>query len=258
VVDLFLFIAKVREYQEGGLTLREAVKKTVQYCKKHDILKELQEDFMEKETENNTEKITPKKPPLMPILITVSALFLILLIGVVWIAARKPLILKQIIETNVSSVVKEILPASEYVCLVYNYQSISQRAYNPGSWLNARNILIVLDGTIKLGFNCEDITVQQNGTNLILVMPKIKMLAHEQYPERAKTYDLAGGGIFPRSIKPQEVLNLLGDSKLEQEKQVEENEELKKQARDSTEASFKPLLELSPLIKEKYNIVFKW
>jgi predicted transposase/invertase (TIGR01784 family) len=35
------FIAKVREYQEGGLPLREAVEKTVQYCKKHDILKEL-------------------------------------------------------------------------------------------------------------------------------------------------------------------------------------------------------------------------
>jgi len=35
------FIAKVREYQESGLTLRKAVEKTVQYCKKHDILKEL-------------------------------------------------------------------------------------------------------------------------------------------------------------------------------------------------------------------------
>jgi len=205
-----------------------------------------------------TETINLKKSPLIHILIIVSMLFLILLGGVIWIAARKPLILKQIIETNVSTVVKEILPASEYVCLVYNYQSISQRAYNPGSWLNARNILIVLDGTIKLGFNCEDITVQQNGTNVILVMPKIKILAHEQYPERARTYDLAGGGIFPRSIKPQEVLNLLGDSKHEQEKQVEENEDLKKQARDSTEASFKPLLELSPLIREKYSIVFKW
>jgi predicted transposase/invertase (TIGR01784 family) len=37
------FIAKVREYQESGLTLRKAVEKTVQYCKKHDILKELME-----------------------------------------------------------------------------------------------------------------------------------------------------------------------------------------------------------------------
>jgi hypothetical protein len=209
---------------------------------------------MEKETEN----VKINKTPLLQILIIVSILFLIMLIGVVWIAARKPLVFKQIIETNINTVVKEILPASEYVCLVYNYQSITQRAYNPGSWLNARNILIVLDGTIKLGFNCEDITVQQKGTSLILVMPKIKILAHEQYPERAKTYDLAGGGLFPRSIKPQEVLNLLGDSKHEQEKQVEENEELKKQARDSTEALFKPLLELSPFISEKYTIVFNW
>jgi len=208
--------------------------------------------------EKGDEKIIVKKSPLIPVLITISILFLILLVGVVWVAARKPLILKQIIETNVSTVVKEILPASEYVCLVYNYQSISQRAYNPGSWLNARNILIVLDGTIKLGFNCEDITVQQKGTSLILVMPKIKILAHEQYPEHAKTYDLAGGGIFPRSIKPQEVLDLLGDSKLEQEKQVEENEELKKQARDATETLFKHLLELSPLIRENHTIVFKW
>jgi len=208
--------------------------------------------------EKEIDPVKIKKSPLTTVLIIVSMLFLILLGAVIWVAARKPLILKQIIETNVSSVVKEILPASEYVCLVYNYQSITQRSYNPGSWLNARNILIVLDGTIKLGFNCEDIEVKQKENTLTLVMPKIKILAHEQYPERAKTYDLAGGGILPRSIKPQEVLNLLGDSKLEQEKQVEENEDLKKQARDSTEALFKPLLELNPLIREKYIIVFKW
>jgi hypothetical protein len=209
---------------------------------------------MKKEAEN----INIKKSPLIPVLIIVSTLFLILLGGVVWVAARKPLIIKQIIETNISTVVKEILPASEYVCLVYNYQSITQRSYNSGNLINAHNILIVLDGTIKLGFNCEDITVQQNETRLTLVMPQIKILAHEQYPERAKTYDLAGGGIFPRSIKPQEILDLLGDSKLEQEKQVEENEELKKQARDSAEALFKPLLELNPSIREKYSVVFNW
>jgi len=205
-----------------------------------------------------TEKNKTKKSPLMPLLIIISMLFLILLGGVVWIAARKPLILKQIIETNVSTVVKEILPASEYVCLVYNYQSITQRSYNPGNLINARNILIVLDGTIKLGFNCEDIIVRQNETSLTLVMPPIKILAHEQYPERSRTYDLAGGGIFPRSIRPQEVLDLLGDSKLEQEKLVEENEDLKRQARDSTEALFKPLLELNPSIRDKYSIVFSW
>jgi hypothetical protein len=181
-----------------------------------------------------------------------------LLGAVVWTAARKPLVLKQLIETNISTVVKEILPASEYVCLVYNYQSITQRAYNPGNWLNARNLLIVLDGTIKLGFNCRDIEVRESGTQLILYMPPIKILAHEQYPERAMSYELAGGGLFPRSIRPQEILDLLGDSKLDQERQVEENEELMQQARDSAEALFRPLLELNPSVRGRYSIVFVW
>jgi len=34
------FIAKVREYEKEGLELKEAVKKAVQYCRKHDIIKE--------------------------------------------------------------------------------------------------------------------------------------------------------------------------------------------------------------------------
>ena len=206
----------------------------------------------------NADNINKKNLNLIPLLIVVIVLFIVLLGTVVWIAARKPLIIKQLIETNINTVVKEILPVSEYVSLVYNYQSTTQRSYNPGNWLNARNLLIVLDGTIKLGFNCGDIKVQESGTHLIITMPPIQILAHEQYPERAKSYELAGGGILPRTIKPQEILDFLGDSKLEYERQVEENEELLKQARDSAEASFRPLLELNPLIRGRYSIVFRW
>jgi len=195
---------------------------------------------------------------LIPILIIVILLFLVLLGGVVWTAARKPLIVKQLIKTNINTVVKEVLPVSEYVCLVYNYQSTIQRSYNPGNFLNARNLLIVLDGSIKLGFNCADITVNENGTQVVLNMPAIKILAHEQYPERAKSYELAGGGIFPRAVSPQEILDLLGDTKLEHEAQAEENEELIKQARDSAEALFRPLLELNLSIKNRYSIAFRW
>jgi hypothetical protein len=194
----------------------------------------------------------------MPVLIIFVLLFLILLGGIIWTAARKPLIIKQLIETNISTIVKEILPVSEYVCLVYNYQTTAQRSYNPGNLINARNILIVLDGTIKLGFNCSEIEIRESGKQLIINMPPIVMLSHEQYPERAKTYDLAGGGILPRSIKPQEVLDLLGDTKLDQEKQLTENEEILKMARDSAETLFRPLLELSPSIRNQYTIIFRW
>ena len=193
-----------------------------------------------------------------PIYIIITVLFLALLGGLTWVAIKKPYIINQIIKTDVNTIVKEVLPVSEYVCLVYNYQSISERTYNPGSWISERNILIVLDGTIKLGFNCSEIELDKIGASLILKMPKINVLAHEQYPERAKSYNLAGGGLFPATIKPQEILDLLGDSKLEQQKKVEENEELLKQARDSTEELFRPLLELNPLIKNQYSIVFQW
>ena len=193
-----------------------------------------------------------------PVFIIITVLFIILLGGVTWVAVKRPFVFNQIIETNINTVIKEILPASEYVCLVYNYQSISQRTYNPGSWINERNILIVLDGTIKLGFNCSEIELNRIGTRLILKMPGINVLAHEQYPERAKSYDLAGGGLFPGTIRPQEILDLLGDSKLEQQRNVEENEELLKQARESTEELFRPLLELNPLIKNQYTVAFQW
>jgi predicted transposase/invertase (TIGR01784 family) len=38
-----VFISKVREFQKKGLSLKGAVEKTVPYCRKHDILKELME-----------------------------------------------------------------------------------------------------------------------------------------------------------------------------------------------------------------------
>ncbi|MCL2764830.1 MAG: DUF4230 domain-containing protein [Treponema sp.] len=199
-----------------------------------------------------------KKFSLLPVLIIIVCLFLVLIIAVTWIAARKPLVVKQLIETNISTVVKEILPVSEYVCLVYNYQSITQRAYNPGNWLNARNLLIVLDGSIKFGFNCGDIEVKEAGSWLTFHMPPIKILAHEQYPERARSYELAGGGILPRAVRPQEILDLLGDTKIDQEKAAEENEELIKQARESAEALFRPLIELNPSIRGRYLISFVW
>jgi len=199
-----------------------------------------------------------KKTILLPLLTILIVLFLILIGLIVWTTVRRPFVIRQTVETSVSSVVKEILPASEYVCLVYNYQSINQRTYNPGNWLNERNLLIVLDGTIKLGFNCAEIVVRENINQLILNMPPVKILAHEQYPEQARSYDLAGGGLFPRSIRPQEILDLLGDSKLEIEEEVKLNYELMKQARESAEMLFKPLLELNLSLRGNYSIVFVW
>ena len=188
--------------------------------------------------------------------IIVAVLFLALLAGIIWISIKKPFV--EVIETNISAVVKEILPVSEYVCLIYNYQSISQRTYNPQSWISERHLLIVLDGTIKLGFDCAKIEVEKSGTELILKMPPIKVISHEQYPERAKSYDLAGGGLFPAKITPQEILDLLGESKSVHQEQIESNMEVIMQARNSVELLFEPLLKMNPAIREQYSITFSW
>jgi predicted transposase/invertase (TIGR01784 family) len=39
------FIAKIREYENKGLTLEESVKKAVEHCCEHDILKEFMEEY---------------------------------------------------------------------------------------------------------------------------------------------------------------------------------------------------------------------
>ncbi len=40
LAEYSFFVDKVRSYQREGYTLEEAMKKTIQYCKKHDIMKE--------------------------------------------------------------------------------------------------------------------------------------------------------------------------------------------------------------------------
>jgi hypothetical protein len=204
--------------------------------------------------ENSRRSERGKRPVLIPIVILAVIVFLVLLVGVVWIAASRKV---ETIETNIHTLVKEILPVSEYVCLVYNYQSVNKRTYNDGSWLTEANMLIVIDGTIKLGFDCSEIQAEEKQSQLILKMPPIKIISHEQYPENATAYDLKGGW-FPRKITPQETLNLLGDSKKEHEEKVSEKEELYAQARSSAEELFRPLLELNPAVKEKYSVIFQW
>ncbi len=40
LAEYSFFVDKVRSYQQEGCDLEEAMKKTIQYCEKHDILKE--------------------------------------------------------------------------------------------------------------------------------------------------------------------------------------------------------------------------
>jgi hypothetical protein len=186
--------------------------------------------------------------------------FLMLIIGLAWYVGKKPaVIMKETVETNIHTVVKEILPSAEYASLVYNYQSVVSRKLNADSFLGlkASSVIFLIDGTIKLGFDCREIQAEEQGNQLILKMPTIKILSHEQYPEKAEIFD-EKKGVFAHQNSLKDYFDLLGDNKKEQADKVLANASLFNQARDSAEQLFKPLLAMNPAIKDKYTIIFQW
>jgi hypothetical protein len=173
------------------------------------------------------------------------------------------------IVVRTSSVVKERLPASEFVSLIYKYESVGHRPDMSGSWwLKAPDLLVVVEGTIKLGFNLSDIKVREDEEALILDMPPIKILSHEQHTEedRVQIYEVVGGdsrGVMsPLRRKPQDVIRSLGDVKLEKNKQLLKDEESMELARISARYYLERFLVSIPVVRERYNcetcIIFNW
>jgi len=176
----------------------------------------------------------------------------------VWRTGGKPFVLfRETVETDIHTIVKEILPVSEYACLTYRYQAVVSRVVNGKSLLGFNKVIFVLDGVIKLGFDCGEIRVSESRGTVTLSMPPVKILSHEQYPETAQVYD-ESRGLFAPPFSVKEQLELLGDNKQEQERKVRENGELFASARAAAEQLFKPLLEINPAVKGKYAIVFDW
>ena len=130
---------------------------------------------------------------------------------------------------NIVSTVKQVLPASEYVSLVYHYSDV----------ITGENAVYTIEGSIKLGFNGENIEIVHSDNIIVVQIPAIKIVSHEMIPDTFNLYD--------QTIQ-----------KAEQERKVNESRSLFTQARESTEQQFRALLECSQEIKGKYKIVFEW
>ncbi|GHV80331.1 hypothetical protein AGMMS49944_21220 [Spirochaetia bacterium] len=183
--------------------------------------------------------------------------FMALLIGLVWYAAKKPFVITKRVETNIHTVVKEVLPISEYASLVYSYSSVITRQINSFGILNSKKMLYVMDGTIKLGFDCKDILIEERNKNIILKMPTIRILSHEQDTANAKVYD-ESYSLFNVRFSAIEMLQIQTDHKEQEEEKIRNNEALFTQARASAEQMFGPLLGNLPGVKDVYKIGFEW
>ncbi|MCL2390817.1 MAG: DUF4230 domain-containing protein [Endomicrobia bacterium] len=163
---------------------------------------------------------------------------------------------------KISANVKEILPAAEYVSLIYHYTSIithseAVKLFNMVDLpLTGKKALYTIDGTIKMGFDSADIKTEVSYNNIILHMPKIKILSHEIYPETFSLYDEKTSLFNRYSLKDANAIQLT--NKKEMELKVRQNRGLYVQARKFAEQQFGALLENLPGIKGEYTIVFEW
>jgi hypothetical protein len=162
---------------------------------------------------------------------------------------------------NINAAVKEVLPAAEYTSLVYQYTSVITHSqalelFSIPIPLTEKKAIYTIDGTIKLGFDCKDIKTEISYNNIILHMPRIKILSHEIYPETFSSYDEKTSLFNKYSLA--DANNIQKINKKEMELKARQNRGLYVQARKFAQEQISALLESSPAIKGKYTIVFEW
>jgi hypothetical protein len=164
-------------------------------------------------------------------------------------------------ETGIHTTVREILPAAEFISLIYRYTSVikdvnSKEMFGipiPGT---EKKMLAVIDGTIKLGINCKDIYIDTSRTDTLFIkFPPIKIISHELHPETAEVYDQKNG-IFNK-YRATDHFALEAKHKSEVELNVRANKEIILQAREATEYAFKAFLHTLPVLNT-VPVAFKW
>jgi len=182
-------------------------------------------------------------------------------IGVFGAKMFMPAITEKVEEIHIAATVKEILPVSECVTLVYHYADVIthsdvRKFLNVDIPFTGKKAIYTIDGAIKLGFDGNDIRIIASYNNIIVHMPEIKILSHEIFPETFNLYD-EKTGLFNR-YSLQNANDIQMHHKIEIESRVNENDGLYTQARQSAEQQFRSLLENLPEIKDKYKIVIEW
>ena len=201
--------------------------------------------------------------------ISTAIIFLIVLLVLIFgiiIGVKFSKLFKRDTNISITNMVKEILPTSEYATLTYFYSDVI--THSDVSKFNipligsadipftGKKAIYTIDGTIKLGFYGKKIEIENSYSNIIVHMPKIRLLSHEIYPETFRLYDEQTGLFNNYSLK--DANEIQRHQKVGREKKINEDSGLFTLARESAEQQFRVLLENMPGIKDKYKIVFEW
>ncbi|GMO65189.1 MAG: hypothetical protein Ta2A_13260 [Treponemataceae bacterium] len=185
---------------------------------------------------------------------------LVLSIGVVYLQCKlKSGKTKE--KKSIISVVNEILPVSEFSCLLYRYRAVNKDADSLKfiRWnlpFTGKRLIYSIEGTIKLGINCREIKVKIEKDRVRVKMPDIKILSHEIMPESVMVYDEKHGAFNHYTAKDHFRIELSHKDAVEAD--IIGNTDVFLQAKESAEMQFGMLLGNLPGIKGAYTVTFDW
>ncbi len=189
--------------------------------------------------------------------LTVAAVVL-LLAALILYAPKTPFVLfKTTVETNIHTVVKEILPVSKIVSTEYHYESVIVERINPNNILTSKKVLVVMPGTVSLGIDGQNILVQENAGRILIQLPPVQIISHEQHHEKAKVYD-ESYGILTGRFTVEQILALQAKHKQEITEKILNDEELFARTRKTTESILDSFISNLPGVKNTYPVIFEW
>ncbi|MDR2111330.1 MAG: DUF4230 domain-containing protein [Spirochaetaceae bacterium] len=162
---------------------------------------------------------------------------------------------------STDTLVKEALPVSEYVSLVYRYTSVAESEQNltVRGWtvpLTTKKYLVVYDGTMKLGIDGGDIRVEEGeDAGIRVILPPVRILTHQIHEETTRVYDQTLNIFNPITI--QEYINFTAAQKTVLEEQGHQDAGVFAQARASAEEYLGGILRGLPESKDR-RIGFFW
>jgi hypothetical protein len=174
----------------------------------------------------------------------------------------------RLISFSSSSIIKDVLPISEYAALTYHYTTVADfedEAYRqilgrdvriPGT-TKIRKLLYSFDGTMKLGINAANIEIERVGSKIILTMPPIEILSHMIDENSLKVHLDETKGLFTKELSFDEKFKLIENKRKEIERKVL-TQDIAKEAKSSAEFQFRAFLQNLPDIKGRYSIEFVW
>jgi hypothetical protein len=192
--------------------------------------------------------------------IVILSLIIVVLAGLLAALIKFRPLLDRISATSSNSIVKEILPVSEYTCLLYRYTTVvmHEESKKFNEWelpFTKKKYIYTYDGMMKLGINGKNISIKQFGQRIQLHMPPVQVVSHIIDERSIKVYDQTRNAF--NQIEIDEAFKINAEQKAHMEAKAQ-SEGVFEEAQRAAEQQFGDLLKNLPGVKNEFIIEFVW